>query len=137
MCKVSDKLRLCTCATDYNQLKHYWTFHRFVEGMENYIIGETMLPYRLSATDHEANYVILNILLNEGNPFDVELLPVKKDRLHLSFTCIEGGDTVSYGFQYTGRRWKRQEYCSLMWYWHHEEVQGGKVKNALHQTRSA
>jgi hypothetical protein len=104
-----------------------------VEGREEMIVGELMLRHPLSKDREEENYSMLNRLLNDGNPFDVELVPVKKDRLCLTFTCRESDLPLYYGFEYTGRKWKRRGFDSLEWRWHHEKVQGGKIANALRQ----
>src|SRR5688572_20320503 len=106
MCQVSDKLKLCTCDTqDYQKLKHYWTLHRFIKGKENLLVGEGFFPYFMARALNLINYDTIHSLLNEGTPFDVDLKPLKKDRLCLCFTCDEEGNRIYYGFQYNGRKW--------------------------------
>jgi hypothetical protein len=131
MCTVSDKLKLCTCDTqDYYQLQHYWTFHRFIAGKKNFIIGEALIAY-LDRDLDQLNYETILRQLNEGNPFDVDLKPLRRDRLCLSFTSDNAGNRIYYGFRYNGRKWVKQGYDAHEWEWRHDEVQGGLVTNAL------
>lgn len=131
MCTVSDKLKLCTCAAqDYNQLKHYWTFHRFIAGKANYIVGEALIAY-LDRDLNQLNYCTILQQLNEGSPFDIDLKPLKKDRLCLSFASDDAGSRVYYGFRYTGRKWVKCVYDFHEWEWHHDEQEGGEIRNGL------
>lgn len=129
MCKVSDKLKLCTCKTDVNALKHYWIFYSYAKGKNNYIVGEPMLPAFISPEDDRFNQQALINLLNGHNCFDSGIEPVDKDRLVISFTIGKG--PISYGFEFKRGKWIRSAYDPLEWEWNHTAVQSGKILNAL------
>ena len=49
MCKVSDKLKLCTCSKKEGEyLQNSWTLYKFVEGKHEMIVGEAFFPFSLS-----------------------------------------------------------------------------------------
>lgn len=132
MCKVSRKLKLCTCSTPIENLKHYWVLHRFINGKNEFVIGSPIMPEDFCFKDHPNNEKIIEELLNINNLFDVNILPKNKDRLELSFTCknqIES--TLRYGFEYKNNKWKTIEYNCFDWMRRHEDVEFGKIKNAL------
>jgi len=138
MCRVSDKLKLCTCKTPLSKLKHYWVLHRFAKHKNvGAVIGEAILPYDLSVEDEQFNRETLLRLLNDGNVFDVNLEPSNKDRLQLTFTVKNSGELrgerpqIDYGFEYRNKRWNLIEYDVFEWLLHHEEERYGKIKNAL------
>ncbi len=133
MCRVSDKLKLCTCASSISKLKHYWVLHRFSEAKDVVVIGEAMLPASISFEDDKFNRDTLLRLLNDGNVFDVDMKPSYKDRLQLTFTNSSSSEKfqIDYGFEYLNDRWELIEFDHLEWMWHHEEDLFGKIKNAM------
>ena len=135
MCRVSDKLKLCTCATRIAKLKHYWVLHRFSKTKDLMVIGETILPADISAEDDQFNRDTLVRLLNDGNVFDVDLKLSDKDRLQLTFTVrdVSSGDNaqIDYGFEYLNSRWEMIEFDGLEWMWRHNKKQHGKIENAM------
>lgn len=132
MCKVSNKLKLCTCTTDLDKLKHYWIFHRYVEGKNEMVIGQPLFPEDFIYSNHPDNQTILERLLNEENIFDVAIIPKSKDRLELSFTCNDYRQNImTYGFEYTKGKWISKEYNCFDWMYNHDEEGFGKIKNAL------
>jgi hypothetical protein len=90
MCKVSDKLKLCSCKTDINSLEHYWVLHRFEKDKETIVMGEAMPPAIIDPEIDRYNNKELLRMLNEGNVFDIEMNPVEKDRLEISFATRTG-----------------------------------------------
>ena len=133
MCRVSDKLKLCTCKTeDVYKLKHYWIFYRFIEGQKRIVIGSVNPPYRLDLFLDMINRQSLMRILNEESPFDVNLSPAANDLLSLHFTCGEN-DKLVYGFKFEDNEWCDEPYDPLMWMWHHTEEIGGKISNALNR----
>lgn len=117
MCKVSDKLKLCTCKTQHvEQLKHYWILYRYQKS-EIILMGEPMLPqeYEIGKEDDVYNYKKLEEMLNEENCFDVGLPVSNKDILELNFSCIINSNTkeerrLVYEFIYKEDRWTANEF---------------------------
>lgn len=133
MCKVSDKIKLCTCeVTSVSKLKHYWILHRYNKSKNNIIIGEFMLPYMLDEKMLINNKAMLLNRLNEADAFDVELSPKSKDRLQLTFTCPGANDQqITYGYSYKKGKWVEEDFDSLEWSWNHDEQKFGIINPAL------
>jgi len=132
MCKVSEKLKLCTCTTPPESLKHYWILHRFSEEQHLEVMGTTMMPFSIDPETDKFNINQLLNLLNDGNPFDTEITLQEKDRLEISFTIGSWKtNIVTYGFEYSNHKWQEEPFDSLAWMYQHNEEQSGKIKNAL------
>jgi len=130
MCKVSSSLKLCTC--DAKKLpENYWIFHRFNAEKEWYVVGETMLPYFISADDDEFNRNLLLKLLNEKDVFDIEMNPQNKDRLQLTFKPSTKSHCIYYGFEYLNGKWIHSSYDWHEWQWHHDRELSGEIRNAM------
>src|SRR5436190_20218096 len=110
MCKVSDKLKLCTCKTkDVERLKHYWILKRH-NGQENCIVGETLLPANIGEEADKINEQSILKMLNEGNCFDIKLQHKENDILELHFTFYAdpkkyfvmpwSGNYLAYAFKF-------------------------------------
>lgn len=92
MCKISDKLKLCTCKTkSVEQLKHYWILKRH-NGQNNCIVGEAILPANIGEQADLINEKIILKMLNGDNCFDTELLHQENDILELHFTFIANAE---------------------------------------------
>lgn len=133
MCTISNKLKLCTCKTkDVYSLKNFWVLHRLVEGKNEMVLGEVMLPYINPLVDVELNKKTLLSLLNDGNVFDFDVELKNRDLLHIAFK-FDGDDWQhnDYGFEFKKGEWKNVEFDALGWMWHHEEFKYGKIKNAI------
>jgi hypothetical protein len=133
MCKISDKLQLCTCAaTSVDKLKHYWVLYKLVKGKNHFIVGETMPPFLIEDITNLQNKSLLLQLLNDGNVFDEPIHPAQGDLLELSFQCNKTAyGRLYYGFKYMRGKWREEEYDSLSWSWHHDEAAVGEIKNAI------
>lgn len=130
MCKVSNKIKLCTCGVNsVSKLKHYWILHRYNKLKNNIIIGEFMLPYMIDEKILINNKAILLKRLNEADVFDVELFPKNKDRLQLTFTC-PGADNqkITYGYSYKKGKWVEEDFDPLEWSWYHDQERFGTIK---------
>lgn len=117
MCKVSDKLKLCTCKTeDIERLKNYWILYKYHKS-DIIMMGEPMLPqyYEIGKETNEYNYNKLEELLNAGNCFDIDLEINNKDILELNFTYSSASDKTKrihlvYEFVYKKNKWTANEY---------------------------
>ncbi len=120
MCKVSDKLKLCTCKTkDVSKLKHYWILKRPNANIDE-ILGQAILPANIGKKADDFNSKTILHQLNEGNCFDVELDIQHNDILELHFTfnadpnkffmpsCF--GNYLAYSFRYKKDKWKQHEF---------------------------
>ena len=133
MCKVSDKIKLCTCAVNsVNELKHYWILHRYNKSKNNIVIGDCMLPYMVDEKIIINNKAMLLKRINEVDAFDIELSPKNKDRLQLTFTCTDSHDQqITYGYSYKKGKWVEEDFDPLEWSWHHDEQKFGIINPAL------
>ena len=133
MCKVSDKIKLCTCGVNsVDQLKHYWILHRYNKLKNNIIIGEFMLPYMLDEKMLIYNKAMLLNRLSEADAFDLELSPKSKDRLQLTFTCPDTNEQqITYGYSFKKGKWVEEDFDPLEWSWHHDEQKIGIINPAL------
>ncbi len=131
MCRVSDKLQLCTCSGNTNSLKHFWAFFRYNPEKDDIIVGLPVLPFNINPEDDAFNRKTLCDLLNQHNTFDNGIEPKEKDRLLISFKIgQEFEDRINYGFEYK-TKWEECGYDPFEWYWNHDEIETGKIKTAL------
>ena len=103
MCEVSDKLKLCTCSSDIEELDNYWVLHRFEKDRWVIIMGETMPPSEIDLKVDLKNKELLAKLINEPDVFDKTIKPKEKDRLSINFKCSE--EYMTYGFEFQKERW--------------------------------
>jgi hypothetical protein len=132
MCTVTNKLQLCTCLADEQdiyELPNYWVFYKYGKQKEGQIMGMPMLPLYGDTTSHAYNLQQLPILLNDGNVFDIDLQPQNKDRLCIHITLdAQTGASFDYGFEYKNGKWRTCEYDFFTWYDRHDEIENGIVK---------
>ena len=122
MCTVSNEIKLCSCKIDdFEKVKYYWTLHRFIDGKNEEVVGEVVLPYYSQKNiDHKLNKKNILLALNSGNRFDFEPNLQNKDLLHLAFRFDEANfQHHNYGFEFKNGKWRKAEYDALMWMWHH------------------
>jgi len=134
MCRVSNKLILCRCGQEIDFEKDHWMLNRFIDGKEELIIGETMLPDYTDPEIIKSNIDNLVRMLNQGNCFDFEVAFCEKDQLILFFN----GKTTSaekrmYAFEYNNLKWVSIETEPLMLNWYHDTIMEGYLKNSTSQ----
>ncbi len=132
MCKLSDKLKLCTCDASVADLVSYWVFYRFIEGKNHMVIGRVMIRDPLDPEVEAHNRSLLLARLNESDAFDVDLEPRDGDRLQLTFRLspTDARKTIIYGYAHAAGRWVEEPYDNLGWQWHHDQEQTGEVRYA-------
>lgn len=137
MCKISDKLKLCTCAEDIDEVAHTWSLYRYIKGREVLMIGEVVMPHFIDDKVDKLNKKALLELVNRPNIFDKPIELKSKDRLVLSFDCsaLEGKEEapsyesrIAYGFEYKSGVWIEKEYDFFDWKRKHEELYEGKIE---------
>lgn len=111
MCKISDKLKLCTCKTEnVRRRKHYWILYRYQKS-EVVSMGIPMLPQEFQIGKENDKYIHnkLEEMLNKGNCFDIDLFINNKDILELNFTHNPNSDKTGihlvYEFVYKKNKW--------------------------------
>lgn len=123
MCKVSDRLKLCSCKTEnVETLKHYWILKRH-NGGDDSIMGDAIMPANIGENANDLNIDTILTALNEGNCFDIEMQHKQNDTLELHFRLDSG--YLAYSFKFENNRWKKTEYdpfgANL------ENIQEGKI----------
>ena len=135
MCKVSNKLKLCSCkVSNIKTLKDYWILNRPTDTNEC-IMGEAILPADIGEQAERYNITALRKLLNDGNCFDIEIQHQENDILELHFTykaksnkriqMPDSGGYLAYAFVHKNGKWKKTSYdpfgANL------NSIQGGKI----------
>lgn len=138
MCKVSNKIKFCTCkAASVESLKHYWVFYKYAKDKNMMILGEAAMPYTMDPSTHIFNTTLLLQRVNEPGAFDVLLHPATRDRLQVSFLCGEGeASYFHYGFEYKKGRWLEKIFNYFEWNDKHDEASFGVCQKALLKTTS-
>jgi hypothetical protein len=137
MCTVSDKLKLCTCGVDADEIykmPNYWVFYKYEKDRTYRVLGMPYFPETIKLDDHNYNLKHIPKMLNEGNVFDFEIQVKHKDRLLLRLTLpAENGREaeINYGFEYRHGKWINKEYDYFTWADKHVEDIGGIVKNVI------
>jgi hypothetical protein len=127
MCKISDKLKFCSCdIDDIYDLEHYWIFYRYEKDKIMRIVGSMLPPMNILITTERYNNKSLLILVNDPSSFDVDLKPKSKDRLQLHFT-IDSVQFLDYGFEYKDNKWVSKKYHPFGWEEKYAEDKGGKI----------
>ena len=119
MCKVSDKLKLCTCkTTNVEDLKHYWILYKYAD-IGVCTMGDYIMPEPIAEKEDRYNINTLQALLNEGNCFDFEIELEENDRLEFHFSCVQNSigmipaakvDYLTYTFSYKSSKWTIEEF---------------------------
>lgn len=131
MCKVSDKLLLCTCkAENVDSLKNYWVLYRRNKNKDMMIMGSMIMPYAPEENVEKYNEEMLLKLMNTPSTFDVDLNPTSGDRIQLHFT-INDEQFMDYGFEYKSSKWVLKEYNQFGWDEKYDESKHGEIVNAL------
>ena len=132
MCSVSENIVLCTCKVENAQeLKHFWVLYRMHNGEKQMMIGQPIgFDEHLQDKDPH-NPVILCNKLNEGNLFDAPMIVEEGDRLLISFLFKGNTEHINYGFEYKKEKWRVIDFEYFDWAYEHEEIQEGKIKNAI------
>ena len=130
MCKVSDKLKLCTCnAEEISLADSYWVLKRYNPDNQVTIMGEVIMPYTLEKSIDDYNVATLLSSLNTGNCFDIPMSLHDKDilELHLILPRNAIGSFINYTFIYSKGHWEHTEYNPFI---HpYDEWQEGCIKD--------
>lgn len=131
MCKVSDKIKFCTCSAEDLQvedLDHYWILYRYHKGRTSMTLGEPSLPTEFKDPEFSINRDTLLQRVNEHDAFDKPVDLKRKDKLELVLNSKGDYDKVLfYVFEYTGRKWKYVEHDPFELMDHYYEMDSGEL----------
>lgn|SRR5690606_5627073 len=128
MCKITNKLILCSCDTDLDFHDNHWALNRFRNGKEEIMIGQPMMPYDLDQETESYNISFLANLINQGDCFDFEAEFQEKDQLVLFLKNEKGfQEDKIYAFEFSGQKWSTVESEPLMLNWYHNTIRQGFI----------
>jgi hypothetical protein len=133
MCVISDKIKFCTCNSNYEELQHYWVLYRRTKGKNEFIIGEPMMPTSMRDQNFELNKITLSERLNETDAFDAPLKLKERDRLNVVINNKSRDDMkrFSYTFEFKHGKWIFIDSDPFDIVNYFKEEGGGKMKFAL------
>jgi hypothetical protein len=106
MCKVSNKVKFCTCeGRTYKNLEHYWVLHRYDESKTMAYVGETLLPHGLNTPNYNINTATFLARLNETDAFDRLIAFEDNDQLEIVINNLDHTQKMAFGFEYKNKKW--------------------------------
>ena len=130
MCKVSNKIKFCTCVDDnidIEELNHYWVLHRYNKDKNMNVMGEPIFPDNLHPM-FIINKALLIDTLNKPEAFDKNIGLKKGDRLEVVLCNNSDNDSLYYNFKFTGKTWMPIESDSFDLMSNFDELKGGEIK---------
>jgi hypothetical protein len=130
MCKVSNKIKFCTCVDDnidIEELNHYWVLHRYNKDKNMNVMGEPIFPDNLHPM-FIINEALLIYTLNKPDAFDKNIELKKGDRLEVALCNNSDNDSLYYNFKFTGKTWISIESDSFDLMSNFDELKSGKIK---------
>lgn len=133
MCRVSDKIKFCTCTNGpVENLKHYWILYRFNKDKNDGCMGMPIMPTYITDLSFEENQTTLLNRLNEVDAFDIPLKFKAKDIIEIVINNTSAyQDPFTYSFKYKKGKWIAEETDSFEIMNHFDEENSGKIKSAL------
>lgn len=129
MCKLSDKLSLCSCEADIDYDKNHWVLNRFRADKNIISVGIPVWPTFIDSEIENHNTVLLTGMLNDGSCFDFELEFQEKDQLVLYL--IAKNLFLFYAFEFSDKKWHHFIPKPMSLEWYHDTVREGIIKNAF------
>ncbi len=123
MCKVSDKIKFCTCVSgSYEDLPHYWLLYRFNKQKDLAYIGMPMFPYDYIQPNFQLNKQTLAVRLNEPDAFDKTIAFKAKDQLKIVINnLLDETKRMVFSFRYIKGKWVDQDYDTFDLMNHYDE----------------
>ena len=135
MCKVSDKIKFCTCSSDtinIDELDSYWILYRYNDKKEREItIGSFYIIGNLEF-DSSNKITILN-RLKESDAFDIPIQFNNQDSLVIHIDQFNHSNELLYYFQFIDGEWLSQEYNPFSISDSSDEFKFGKLDNAIEE----
>jgi hypothetical protein len=111
MCKVSDKIKFCTCSSGIKNLRkldNYWILYRYNHNDDNLIEEITIgviYTTNLVENNNELNKETILKRLKEIDTFDVPIKFEVSDILEIHLNNLNPTKKLIYTFHYFGQEW--------------------------------
>jgi len=132
MCKITNKIKFCTCEVDLekiNELKSFWILYRRNSNINYFSIGSFVL---MSGMFYELNQDTILNRLQEKDAFDKDIQFKDDDCLQI-FIKEENSDVfykhILYRFQFNEGKWEKDEYNPIDFNHLYDEIKWGKFEN--------
>ncbi|MEJ6687445.1 MAG: hypothetical protein QNK70_09235 [Crocinitomicaceae bacterium] len=116
MCRVSDKIKFCTCDPDIEieDMDNYWVLYRRDTDKNEPVMGSISCLIGLDKKDFKINQKILEKRINEPDAFDIPIILQPGDELHIHLTTPRSNVFAEddYAFVYQ-EKW---ECCDYEWF---------------------
>ncbi|MEJ1221416.1 hypothetical protein [Sediminicola sp. 1XM1-17] len=111
MCKISEEIKLCSCATHMDSINNMWRLKSYTK--PQIVFGEYYPSLPQHSKQEILNHRILLDKLNSKNLFDFEYEPQEGDLLEISICVDEGhGKFVFFTFYHEDGKWTdRAPFC--------------------------
>ena len=113
MCHSTTTLKLCTCATNAQELPHYWVLHRYHPDTGVMVVGQLLLgDYGLNLGGFQTLREVIDrqqsILeqLNTGTAFDQPMALEDNDVLAIVLNNHQSAQRMVFYFRYQQGTWK-------------------------------
>ena len=128
MCHSTTTLKLCTCATNAQDLPHYWVLHRYHPDTGVMVVGQLLLPdYGLNQAYYERQQSILE-QLTTGTPFDQPMALEDNDVLAIVLNNHQGAQRMVFYYSYQQGTWEITTTDCFELESHYEELEQGNAE---------
>ena len=128
MCHSTTTLKLCTCATNAQDLPHYWVLHRYHPETGVMVVGQLLLAdYGLNQAYYDRQQSILE-QLTTGTPFDQPMALEDKDVLAIVLNNHQGAQRMVFYYSYQQGTWEITTTDCFELESHYEELEQGKAE---------
>ena len=135
MCKISDKIKFCTCSLDdidITELDNYWILYRQNENKFSSIIdGLFCLTVNLKYDEINKN-TILN-RLKEHDAFDKQIQFIDQDCLVIYLNKQSSSEELTYCFQFNEGVWEVVDYNPFSLNESSDEFKFGTLENPIEE----
>ena len=128
MCHSTTTLKLCTCATNAQDLPHYWVLHRYHPDTGVMVVGQLLLAdYGLNQAYYDRQQSILE-QLTTGTPFDQPMALEDNDVLAIVLNNHQGTQRMVFYYSYQQGTWEITTTDCFELESHYEELEQGKAE---------
>jgi hypothetical protein len=137
MCKVSDKIKFCTCGSDaknVRKLDNYWILYRYNNNDVKIIdeIWDGIVLIKILQNDELNKNTILN-RLKELDAFDVSIKFEDSDMLEVHLNHLQPSKKLVYTFNYYDKEWHFNSNESISETKLYKRLKSGKIENAINK----
>ena len=137
MCKVSDKIKFCTCSSEdieIYELENYWVLHRLKTEGFDLLIGSFMLPNE-DAENFEINKQTILKRLKDKDAFDIPISFNDDDNLviYLNQNSGKEWEEIIYSFKFKLGEWEYEQYDPLELSGSYNKLKYGKIDSLYNE----